>query len=132
MSFNNKNKVTTITFFLSVLPTSPRPLPVTIISYCFLIAIHLHDLSLPPLGKMICIRIPIMIVVLLGCYAMLCNIPLERRSHLIQEPCVLYKGRAYRYFPDTPFYIFFQQIQVINILNMLHTLCFSPCKMPFI
>jgi hypothetical protein len=35
-------------------------------------------------------------------------------------------GRAYRYPPDVAFYIyFFQQIQVLSILNMLHTLRFS-------
>jgi len=35
-------------------------------------------------------------------------------------------GRAYRYPPDVAFYIyFFQQIQVVSILNMLHTLRFS-------
>ena len=42
------------------------------------------------------------------------------------EPCVLYIGRAYRYPPDVAFYInFFQQIKVLSILNMLHTLRFS-------
>jgi hypothetical protein len=34
-------------------------------------------------------------------------------------------GRLYRYPPDVAFYIFFQQIQVLSILNMLHTLRFS-------
>jgi len=35
-------------------------------------------------------------------------------------------GRAYRYPPDAAFYIFFfYQIQVLSILNMLHTLRFS-------
>jgi len=35
-------------------------------------------------------------------------------------------GRAYRYPPDVAFYIyFFQQIQVLSILNTLHTLRFS-------
>jgi len=37
----------------------------------------------------------------------------------------IYIGRAYRYPPDVAFYIFFQQIQVLSILNMLHTICFS-------
>ena len=32
----------------------------------------------------------------------------------LQEPCVLYIGRAHRYPPNTPFYIFFQQIYVLN------------------
>ena len=36
-----------------------------------------------------------------------------------------YIGRAHRYPPNTPFYIFFQQINVLNFLNMLHTLLFS-------
>jgi len=34
-------------------------------------------------------------------------------------------GRAYRYPPDVHFIYFFQQIQVLSILNMLHTLRFS-------
>jgi len=35
-------------------------------------------------------------------------------------------GRAYRYPPDVAFYIyFFQQIQILSILNMLHSLRFS-------
>jgi hypothetical protein len=38
---------------------------------------------------------------------------------------VLYIGRAYRYSPTVAFYIFFQQLQVPSILNMLHTLRFS-------
>jgi hypothetical protein len=42
---NNNNSHHHYTFFISVLPTSPRPLPVTIIYYCFLTAINLHDLS---------------------------------------------------------------------------------------
>jgi hypothetical protein len=41
-------------------------------------------------------------------------------------------GRAHRYPPKTPFYIFFQQIYIQNILNMLHTLRFFHFKMPFI
>jgi hypothetical protein len=47
------------------------------------------------------------------------------------EPCVVYIGRAYRYPPNTPFFIFFQQIYVLNILNMLHTLLFfsSKCRL---
>jgi hypothetical protein len=32
----------------------------------------------------------------------------------LYEPCVLYIGQAHRYPPNTPFYIFFQQIYVIN------------------
>jgi hypothetical protein len=46
----------------------------------------------------------------------------------LQEPCVLYIGRANRYPPNTPFYISFQQISVLNILNKLHTLCFFSPK----
>jgi hypothetical protein len=42
----------------------------------------------------------------------------------LYEPCVLYIGRAHRYPPNTPFYVFFQQISVLNYLNMLHTLRF--------
>jgi hypothetical protein len=43
----------------------------------------------------------------------------------LSEPCVLHMGRAYRYPPDVAFYIFFQQIYVLSILNMLHTRRFS-------
>ena len=43
-----------------------------------------------------------------------------------------YIGRAHRNPPNTPFYIFFQQIYVLNFLNMLHTLRFFLFKMPFI
>jgi hypothetical protein len=49
----------------------------------------------------------------------------------LQEPCILYIGRAYRYPPNVEFYIFFQQLPVLSILNMLHTLHFS-LQMPFI
>jgi hypothetical protein len=42
----------------------------------------------------------------------------------LKEPCVLYIGQAHRYPPNTPFYIFFQQIYVQNFLNMLHILRF--------
>jgi hypothetical protein len=42
----------------------------------------------------------------------------------LQEPCVLYIGRAQHYPQKTQFYIFFQQIYVLNFLNMLHTLLF--------
>jgi hypothetical protein len=48
------------------------------------------------------------------------------------EPCVLYIGQAHRYPPNTPFYIFFQQIYVLNFLKMLHNLRFFLYKMPFI
>jgi hypothetical protein len=44
------------------------------------------------------------------------------------ELCVLYIGRTHRYPPNTPFYIFFRQIYVLNFLNMLHTLCFFPLQ----
>ena len=50
----------------------------------------------------------------------------------LQEPCVLYIGRAHLYPLNTPFYIFIQQIHVLNFLNMLHTLRFFLFKMPFI
>jgi len=42
-----------------------------------------------------------------------------------------YIVRAHRCLPNTPFYIFFQQIYVINFLNMLHTLHFfsSKCRL---
>jgi hypothetical protein len=50
----------------------------------------------------------------------------------LYEPYVLYIGQAHRYPPNTPFYIFFQQIYVLNFLNMLHTLHFFLFKMPFI
>ena len=46
----------------------------------------------------------------------------------LQEPRVLYIGRAHRYSPNTPFYIFIQQIYVLNILNMLHNLRFFPLQ----
>jgi hypothetical protein len=41
-------------------------------------------------------------------------------------------GQAHRYPPNTPFYVFFQQIYVLNFLNMLHTLHFLLFKMLFI
>ena len=44
----------------------------------------------------------------------------------------IYIGRAHRYPPNTPFYIFIQQIYVLNILNMLHILRFfssSKCRL---
>jgi hypothetical protein len=40
--------------------------------------------------------------------------------------------RAHRYHPNTPFYIFFQQIYEINIFKMLHNLCSFLFKMSFI
>jgi hypothetical protein len=53
--------------------------------------------------------------------------------HLInlKEPCVLYIGRAHRYPSNTLFYIFFQQIYVLNFLKMMHS-PFYLFKMPFI
>jgi hypothetical protein len=33
-------------------------------------------------------------------------------------------GRPHRYPPNTTFYIFFQQLYILNFLNMLHTLRF--------
>jgi hypothetical protein len=38
------------------------------------------------------------------------NIILKKRPIKLQEPCVLYIGRAYRYHPDVAFYMFFKQI----------------------
>jgi hypothetical protein len=43
------------------------------------------------------------------------NFQKELKAQLIsqvnlQEPCILYMGRVYRYPPDVAFYIFFQQI----------------------
>jgi len=38
----------------------------------------------------------------------------------------------HRYPPDAAFYIFIQQIYILNILNMLHNLRFFSSKMPFI
>jgi hypothetical protein len=40
-------------------------------------------------------------------------------------------GRAHRYPPKPPFYIFFQQIYLQNILNTLHTPFFSPLQNAF-
>jgi hypothetical protein len=48
----------------------------------------------------------------------------EKQRLNLQEPCVLQKGRARRYSPNTPSYVFFQQISVLNFLNMLHILRF--------
>jgi hypothetical protein len=43
-----------------------------------------------------------------------------------QKPCVIYTGRAHRYPPNIQFYIFFQQIYVLDFLNMLrHSQIFS-------
>jgi hypothetical protein len=39
-----------------------------------------------------------------------------------------YIGQAHCYPPNTPFYIIFQQIYVLNFLNMLHTLRFFSSK----
>jgi hypothetical protein len=50
----------------------------------------------------------------------------------LYEPCVLYIGQTRRYPPNTPFYIFFQQIYVLNFLIMLHILRFFLFKIPFI
>jgi hypothetical protein len=54
-----------------------------------------------------------------------------KSSFKLWEPCVLYIGQAHRYPPNTPFYIFFQQIYVLNFLNMLHTPFFfsSKCRL---
>jgi hypothetical protein len=43
-------------------------------------------------------------------------------SSNLYEPCP----------PNTPFYVFFQQISVLNFLNMLHILLFPLFKMLFI
>jgi hypothetical protein len=58
-------------------------------------------------------------------------VPSVRQINL-QEPCVLYIGRAHRYPPNTPFYIFLKQIYILNLLNMLNTLSFLLFKMSFI
>jgi hypothetical protein len=55
----------------------------------------------------------------------------EMNQFNLKEPCVLYIGRAHHYLLNTSFYIFFQQIYVLNFLNMLHTLFFL-FKMLFI
>ena len=44
-------------------------------------------------------------------------VPLIRSVFNLQEPCVLYIGRAHRYPPNTAFYIFFQQIYVLNFFK---------------
>jgi hypothetical protein len=61
-------------------------------------------------------------------------IPSTNRTAVLNlhEPCVLYIGQAHRYPPNTPFYVFFQKISVLNFLNMLHTLRIFLFKMPFI
>jgi hypothetical protein len=48
--------------------------------------------------------------------------------------CLLtFKNRtSCRYPPNTPFYVIFQQISILNFLNMLHNLRFSLFKMQFI
>jgi hypothetical protein len=61
--------------------------------------------------------------------------PMEKDAHSkallnLYEPCVLYIGRAHRYPPNTPFYELFQQIYILNFLNMLHTLRFFLFKIP--
>jgi hypothetical protein len=38
-------------------------------------------------------------------------------------------GRPHRYPPNTTFYIFFQQLYILNFLNILHTLRFFLCKL---
>jgi hypothetical protein len=50
------------------------------------------------------------------------------RSVNLYELCVLYIGQAHRYPPNSPFYIFFQQIYILNFLNMLHTIQFFSSK----
>jgi hypothetical protein len=57
---------------------------------------------------------------------------LQQTSSYANEDCSLtfknrvsYIGRAYRYPLNVAFYIYFQQIYVLSILNMLHTLRFS-------
>jgi hypothetical protein len=37
----------------------------------------------------------------------------------------IYSTATLRYHPDVAFYIFFQQIEVLSTLNMLHTIHFS-------
>jgi hypothetical protein len=50
----------------------------------------------------------------------------------LKEPCVLYVGQTHHYPPKTPFYIFFQQIYILNFFNTLYNLRFFLFKMPFI
>jgi hypothetical protein len=50
----------------------------------------------------------------------------------LYETYALYIGRAHWYPPNTPFYIFFQQIYVLNFWNMPHTLRFFLFKILFI
>jgi hypothetical protein len=56
------------------------------------------------------------------------NVTLHVIVFNLKEPCVLYTGQAHRYPPNTQFYMFFQQIYVLNFLNMLHTLYFFSTK----
>jgi len=43
-----------------------------------------------------------------------------------------YMGLTAQINPDAPFYVFIQQIYVLNILKMLHYLRFFLFKLPFI
>ena len=47
-------------------------------------------------------------------------------------PNVKYSGRTAPLTSKVSFYIFIQQIQVLNILNMVYTLCFFFFKMQFV
>ena len=47
-------------------------------------------------------------------------------------PNVNYSGRTAPLTSKVAFYIFIQQIQVLNILNMVYTLRFFPFKMQFV
>jgi hypothetical protein len=41
----------------------------------------------------------------------------------LKESCVLYIGQAHRYPPNTPFYVFFQQIYVLHTLLFFSSKC---------
>jgi hypothetical protein len=79
----------------------------------------------------------------------MCNTPSVNRSHTsyppacedwtgcsdtlafnLYEPCVLYIGRAPRYPLNTPFYVFFQQIYVLNFFKYVAHSPFFLYKMP--
>ena len=47
-------------------------------------------------------------------------------------PNVNYSGRTALLTSKVAFYIFIQQIQVLNILKMVYTLCFFLFKMQFV
>ena len=59
--------------------------------------------------------------------------PSDRKSHInLQKPNVYYTWRTAPLTSKFSFYIFIQQIQVLNILNMVYTLRFFLFKMQFV